>query len=228
MLRVPYRIFFSALFLPLAAASLSFGSTSEGTILRVIDGDSLWVNEGGNQVNVRLIGIDAPEAEDNPKAEQDASENHQSLASVIASGKEAENYLKNLVHTGEVITLVTDVQTKDAYGRLLAYVYLSDGKLLNEKIVRAGFAVPLAIAPDIKYRKEFESAYESALKGKRGLWSALGSKGLVLKKRRGKKWRYHYWRRARATPVPWPQTDVTDQKNVSDQNEVSGKTEHFK
>ena len=224
----PFRFFYPAFILFLAVVSGARGADSQGTILRVIDGDSLLVSEGGSQVNVRLIGIDAPEAEDNPKAEQDAAANHESLAVVIRNGKEAENYLKTIVRAGERITLVTDSQTKDGYGRLLAYVYLSDGKLLNEKIIRAGYAVPLAIPPDVKFQKEFESAYESALKGKRGLWSSSRPGGLAGKKRRGKKWRYHYWRKARATPVPWPQTDVTDQKEVSDQKDVSDKTGHSK
>lgn len=206
----------------------SAAAAATGTVIRVIDGDSLLVREGGEEVNVRLIGIDAPEAEDNPKAEADASNQHETLATVIKNGKEAAQYLKRLLHPGVTVTLVTDVQSKDIYGRLLAYVYLPDGKLLNEAIVRAGYAVPLVIEPDTRFRKKFQSAYESALKAKRGLWAKPIPGGLTAVKRRSSKGRYYYRRRVRATPVPGPQTDVTDQKDVSDQKEVSGKPGRFK
>jgi micrococcal nuclease len=44
-----------------------------------------------------------------------------------------------------------DVQTRDWYDRLLAYVYLPDGKTLNEEIIRAGYAQIMTIPTDVKY-----------------------------------------------------------------------------
>ncbi len=50
------------------------------------------------------------------------------------------------------------------------YVYLSNGKLLNEEIVKAGYANAMTIPPDVKYKDKFIRAYNQARKDKRGLW----------------------------------------------------------
>ena len=225
LLGVFYSILPLAALLPFSSPDSAFGSSASGTIIRVIDGDSLLVNEGGTVVNVRLIGIDAPESADSPKAEKDAAYRHESLSEIFKSGKEAAKYLKDLVHPGESITLSTDIQAKDAYGRLLAYVYLPDHKLLNEKIIRAGFAIPMTIAPNVRFRKQIQTAYEFALKEKRGLWGKIIPAGQSLGNIRVKRRRYH---RNQVHPLPGPQTEVTDQSDVSDLNDVSGKEGHYK
>jgi micrococcal nuclease len=62
-----------------------------------------------------------------------------------------------------------DVQRRDKYGRLLAYLYLSDGRMLNEEIVKAGYANLMTIPPNVKYQERFLKAYREARKNKRGL-----------------------------------------------------------
>ena len=52
-----------------------------------------------------------------------------------------------------------DVQKRDKYGRLLAYVYLSDGKMVNEEIVKAGYANFMTYPPNVKYQEKFLKAY---------------------------------------------------------------------
>jgi micrococcal nuclease len=59
---------------------------------------------------------------------------------------------------------------RDKFTRLLGYVYLSNGKLLNEEIVKAGYANVMSIPPDVKYKDRFLRAYKQARKDKRGLW----------------------------------------------------------
>jgi len=66
--------------------------------------------------------------------------------------------------------LELDVQERDKHGRLLAYVYLSDGRMLNEEIVKAGYAYALSVPPNVKYRERFLMAFREALQYKRGLW----------------------------------------------------------
>jgi len=63
-----------------------------------------------------------------------------------------------------------DVQARDKYGRLLAYVYLPNGKMLNEEIVKAGYANLMTIPPNVKHQETFLRAYREARENKRGLW----------------------------------------------------------
>ena len=85
-------------------------------------------------------------------------------------GKKATRYVKGLVKPGDLITIELDVQERDRYGRILGYVYLSNGKMLNEEIVKAGYAVIMTIPPNEKYKDRFSIAYQEAMEDKRGLW----------------------------------------------------------
>ncbi len=85
-------------------------------------------------------------------------------------GKRATEYVKSLVKTGDLITIEFDVQQRDRYDRLLGYVYLSNGKMLNEEIVKAGYANVMTIPPNVKYKNKFLVAYKQARERKKGLW----------------------------------------------------------
>ena len=85
-------------------------------------------------------------------------------------GKKATRYVKGLVKPGDLITIELDVQERDRYGRILGYVYLSNGKMLNEEIVKAGYAMIMTIPPNVKYKDRFLKAYQEAREGKMGLW----------------------------------------------------------
>jgi micrococcal nuclease len=85
-------------------------------------------------------------------------------------GKKATRYVKGLVKPGDLITIELDVQERDRYGRILGYVYLSNGKMLNEEIVKAGYAMIMTIPPNVKYKDRFLKAYQEARESKRGLW----------------------------------------------------------
>ncbi len=86
-------------------------------------------------------------------------------------GKRATESVESLVKTGDLITIEFDVEQRDRYGRLLGYVYLSNGKMLNEEIVKAGYANVMTIPPNVKYQDKFLRAYKEAMERKRGLWS---------------------------------------------------------
>ncbi len=62
------------------------------------------------------------------------------------------------------------VQSRDKYGRLLGYVYLQNGEMLNEKIVGAGYANVMTIPPNVKYQERFLGVNREARENKRGLW----------------------------------------------------------
>lgn len=112
-------------------------------VLRVVDGDTFVINYNGTEEKVRLIGIDTPESV-HPDAERNS-----------AAGITASDYTKSLLE-GKSVTLEFDVQERDTYGRLLAYVYV-DGYMLNKKLLEEGYAVMATYPPNVKYVEEFQA-----------------------------------------------------------------------
>jgi micrococcal nuclease len=119
---------------------------------RVVDGDTLLLT---NDVKVRLIGIDAPERKPNPRAEKQVEMQGKDLKTIILMGEEATKFVRSLVKPRDQVRIEFDVEKRDQYGRLLGYVYLPDGKMLNEEIVRAGYANLLTHPPNVKYQERF-------------------------------------------------------------------------
>jgi micrococcal nuclease len=117
-----------------------------------------------------LIGIDTPESRKNKKAYKDSGRSGEDIEKIIAMGKEATEYAKGLIKSGDIIKIEFDVQKRDQYKRLLAYVYLNDGRMLNEEIIRAGYASPLTYVPNVKYQERFMKAYKEAREKGRGLF----------------------------------------------------------
>lgn len=124
------------------------------TVASVIDGDTIKINNG--RTRVRLLGIDAPD-----KGE-----------CYFEKSKQA---LKNLV-AGKKIKLQKDISDKDIYERLLRYVILvndnQDNLLVNDYMVREGYAQKYTSAPDNRYRDLFATAQEIAQRNKSGIWRA--------------------------------------------------------
>lgn len=139
-------------------------------IISITDGDTLKVDYNGQKESIRLIGIDTPESRNNKKAKKDAKRSGQDIETIIAMGKRSTAYVEGLVKPGDLITIEFDVQQRDRYGRLLGYVYFSDGKMLNAEIVKAGYATVMTIPPNVKYKDRFLRAYRQARESKRGLW----------------------------------------------------------
>lgn len=140
------------------------------TVIRVIDGNVLKVEYKDKKESVRLIGIDAPECKINRKARRDAIRTRQGLLTVTSMGIEAVRYVKRQVKKGDTVILEFDVRMRDKYGRLLSYVHLVDGRMLNEEILMAGYAYTVTVAPNVKYRDRFQKARSEARKNRRGLW----------------------------------------------------------
>jgi micrococcal nuclease len=122
-------------------------------VVRVIDGDTLEL-AGGRRV--RLLGIDAPEmAHDGRPADFLA---HKAKAVL------SELTLNQKVH------LEYDRLRYDPYGRLLAYVFLPDHRLVNAEMVRRGLASVYSIAPNLRYQKVLLAAQQEAIGAERGVW----------------------------------------------------------
>ena len=132
---------------PLPAAALR-------TVVRVVDGDTVVLD--GNE-KVRLTGINTPESVDPRRPVQ-------------WFGKEASEHAKAVLE-GKRVRLESDVETKDRYGRTLAYLFLEDGTFVNLRLVEEGFAFAYRYPPNVKHAEEFSAAERRAREGKRGLWS---------------------------------------------------------
>jgi micrococcal nuclease len=140
------------------------------TVLQVIDGETIKIEYHGARELIRLIGIDAPPNRANRKALREAEKNGEDVRTVIARGREAASYVKTLAGIGETIRMEFGVEARNRRGRLLGYVYLSNGSMLNEEIVRGGYAAVSTFPPNLKYQERFLAAYEEARKNRRGLW----------------------------------------------------------
>ncbi len=139
-------------------------------VLHVVDGDTLRIDYNGKPEKVRLIGIDTPESGYNNKTIRDSERTHEDIDSIIKKGRLAADFVKSLVKIGDFIRLEFDAQERDRYGRLLAYVFLKDGRMLNDMIVRSGYASVMTIPPNVKYASLFRKSYRYAREKKIGLW----------------------------------------------------------
>ena len=141
-------------------------------VVRVYDGDTFKCRlDNGEEVKVRLIGIDTPESRRNKKAYRDARREGRSVEEIVRLGKMASAFTKKLLPKGSVVYLEADVQIHDRYGRLLAYVYLPDGRMLNEVLLEEGYATVYTIPPNVKYAERFVELQRKAMREKRGLWA---------------------------------------------------------
>lgn len=154
----------AAAILPLAgcdgvAVEQPSGSVQAAMVTRVVDGDTIKVQVGGATERVRYIGIDTPETV-------------KPNSPVECYGRAASDFNKRLVD-GEAVTLTFDVEQRDRYGRLLAYVRRArDGLLVNDELVRRGYATTLTIPPNVRYAELFRAAQRSAREAGRGLWAS--------------------------------------------------------
>ncbi len=167
------KAFFLFLFLFLISCSKANvpPHTTPCTVLHVVDGDTFHcLLPSGEEVKVRLIGVDTPESSDNPKARRDVERTGRSLEEIIKMGKMAKEYTKKLLPKGEKVYLEFDVQKTDRYGRLLAYVWLPDGRMLNEVLVKEGFAQVYTVPPNVKYQERLLQAQRYARENRKGLW----------------------------------------------------------
>jgi micrococcal nuclease len=151
-----------------------------GTVRAVVafwvDGDSVHVRDellpsGRRTSPVRLIGIDAPEASPGEHAQRHVRRFNRSLDDIIALGRRSRAAAQNLAPPGTVIFLEHDVQERDPNRRALAYVWLRDGRMANEELVRAGWAMTLTIPPNVKYAERFTAAQREARGARAGIWS---------------------------------------------------------
>lgn len=149
------------LVLPAVLLALAWGAPAGGPqrdtlprtscrVSRVIDGDTFTCS-GGRRV--RLLSIDAPERGQRP------------------AGDSATAALQRLIHRDVAVALELGRDSVDRYGRTLAFVWLEDGRLVNEELVRAGWAVVfLYDRKNLQYAGRLQATEDSARLARRGWW----------------------------------------------------------
>jgi micrococcal nuclease len=141
--------------------------TVSARVVTVHDGDTLSVVIGRRKERVRLIGIDAPELGQRPW------------------GANAKRYLRELVTlSGNSVVLEFDLEKRDKYGRLLAYVRTLDNKLINLEMVRNGYAALYTFPPNVKYADRLREGQRYAREGRLGIWRKDGLKEMPREYRR--------------------------------------------
>ena len=141
------------------------GDRMAALVTRAVDGDTIHVREsGGRDVTVRLLGIDTPET-------------HRPGTPVECGGREASASMARLAPRGARVTLATDpTQDRvDRYGRLLAYVFLANGRLLEDEQLRSGWAMVYVFHGNpVERITEFRREEGRAESERRGVWAECG------------------------------------------------------
>jgi micrococcal nuclease len=136
-------------------------ATTTYKVLKVSDGDTIEVLTPDCKIeSVRMIGINTPETVDPRRPVQ-------------CFGEEASNKAKEILK-GSTVTLEFDSKSgsRDKYGRILAYVFLPDGRSFNKLMIEEGYAYEYTSEnTEYRYQNEFKEAQRIAEENKRGLWS---------------------------------------------------------
>ncbi|MCX7914040.1 MAG: thermonuclease family protein [Thermodesulfovibrionales bacterium] len=134
-------------------------------IAEVHDGDTISVKTkiffgiAISTEKVRLIGIDAPEMDQEPW------------------GRRAKKHLKKLIdETDGAVYLEFDIDKRDKHGRILAYVWDKRGRMLNQRMLEDGYAVLYTVPPNVRYVKLLTDAQQKARLNKVGIWGKDGLK----------------------------------------------------
>jgi micrococcal nuclease len=130
----------------------------DATVVHAVDGDTIIVDVAGRTEKVRILGADTPETVDPRKPVQ-------------CYGPEASAHTKMRLPPGTRVSLETDAEKRDKYGRLLAYVYV-DGTRYDDELLRLGYARLLIIAPNGVHARAMLQAALDARSARRGLWGA--------------------------------------------------------
>jgi len=133
-----------------------------GTVLRVVDGDTILVDLDAARERVRYIGLDAPEV---ANAENGTSAD---------CGGDAARAANAALVVGMEVGLERDVSDRDRFGRLLRHVWLLDGedRLVGAVLVENGAAEARSYPPDTSRDDQLDALERTARDGRAGIWGA--------------------------------------------------------
>lgn len=137
----------------------SSAALAESLVREVNDGDTIVLQDGRT---IRYLGVNAPEEASDMNPAQPFA-------------KEATQYNRNMV-LGKTVRLEMDTETKDPFGRTLAYVYLPNGTIVNQAILAEGMAQYFPYRQNMKHGKLLLDAQRSAMQARKGLWQTWKEK----------------------------------------------------
>ena len=139
------------------AAPVEATKLHRAELISAHDGDTLRVREHGREIKIRLLGLDAPEIDQAPWGTRSLQ--------ALCDGLGSKNCAK-----GTKLSFEYDAQRKDKYKRDLAYVYNSRGEMINEYLLKSGYAVVLILEPNTRYSTRLKDAEAYARKAKLAIW----------------------------------------------------------
>ncbi|MEP6625916.1 MAG: thermonuclease family protein [Acidimicrobiia bacterium] len=142
---------------PGASTNSATGARFAARVTETVDGDTVHVQTARGPDTVRLLGINTPET-------------HHPTKPVECYGPEASAYAEQRL-TGRAVQLELDVEHRDIYGRLLAYIIL-DGRRFNDELLEQGYARVLIIAPNGAHARTMIEEELAAKRARLGLWGA--------------------------------------------------------
>lgn len=179
---IPARLLSAIVFITLIMTGWALWTLSGGDPKRewvlvtdVVDGDTIHVRRGWRSTTVRLIGVDTPETVHPEKP-------------IEFFGPEASEFTKRQLEGEKVRLEIEPSNQYDHYGRLLAYVFLMDGTLLNAELIKQGYARVIAPSPFHRY-KEFRLHEQKARVAGVGLWAGKDICKEIIGNRRSKIYR---------------------------------------
>lgn len=150
----------------LAAAWLPAFEREPARVVRVISADTLTVLYRGKWEEIKLIGPEALQTTLNDRAYEQALKNATSPEEIIRRGLKASESVRGFVHYGSQVWIEFDVKKRDRFSRLLGYIYLADGRMLNEVILRQGLAELFLVPPNLRYSRRFQEVARRARAGR--------------------------------------------------------------
>jgi micrococcal nuclease len=139
----------------LAAPAQAYPTMPQGvqgpfTVTKVVDSDTIWVDDNGQRQKIRMIGLDTPETVDPRKPVQ-------------CFGLEGSAQAKTILG-GQSVYLETDPSqdTVDRFGRTLAYVWTTSGRLFNLDMIADGYAFEYTYDLPYRYQQDFKAAENDA------------------------------------------------------------------
>lgn len=131
----------------------------QALVVEIVDGDTMVVASGARTEILRLIGIDTPEVAHHGQPGE-------------CFGPEAAAHLASLAPVGSVVLLSVDRESRDIYGRLLAYVATATVPDVALQLALDGMADALAIEPNLSTADPVAAAVTEARRAGRGQWGA--------------------------------------------------------
>jgi len=164
------------------APESAYGDASNfvsATVVRVKDGDTVVVrnNETNDLMNIRLLEVDTFEVFGGKSMNDDVKEYHQNKATLTRLGRIGSGITKYYLHKGTQVSLSFKNGgrlTRGVYGRVLAFIHLGHGLVLNEILVRNGGALVYRKAKTNMHSR-YMNIESAAVKERLGVWKTISA-----------------------------------------------------